>query len=61
LSELNTFGRSQGLFGFEVAKNIYFVLDGFAGKGILTNTMKLIRYEARTYFKTQIDEMYAEG
>ena len=42
-------------------KNVYFDLGGFAPKGILTNTMKLIRYAARNFFKQQIEEMYAEG
>ena len=36
-------------------------MDGFASKGILTNTMKLIRYEARNFFKDQIEAMYSEG
>ena len=47
--------------GFQVAKNIEFELSGFAMKGILTNTMKLIRFEARKVYKQQIDEMYEQG
>lgn len=27
----------------------------------MTNTMKLIRFEAKQYYKQQIEEMYAEG
>ena len=61
LKKLNEIARAQGLNGFELAKNIYLVMDGFASKGILTNTMKLIRYEARNFFKDQIEAMYSEG
>ena len=60
LSELNGIARNQGYHGFELAKNIR-LTDGFASKGILTNTMKLMRYEARNYFREQIDAMYEEG
>lgn len=31
------------------------------GKDIMTNTMKLIRFAAKTHYKTQIAAMYAEG
>jgi long-subunit acyl-CoA synthetase (AMP-forming) len=37
------------------------VTESFVTKGILTNTMKLIRYEARNYFKNEIEAMYSEG
>ena len=30
-------------------------------KNILTNTMKLIRFEAKLYYKNQIEQMYQEG
>ena len=61
LSELVAFGKTQDLASFMLPKNVYFDLGGFAPKGILTNTMKLIRYAARNFFKQQIEEMYAEG
>ena len=61
LKELNTSGRKQGLNGFEVAKNVYFEPEGFMNKNILTNTMKLIRFEAKVYYKEQIEQMYQEG
>ena len=61
LKELNTLGKKEGLYGFEMAKNIYFEPEGFLDKGILTNTMKLIRFEAKQYYKPQIEDMYAEG
>lgn len=61
LAELNLLAREQGVLGFELAKNICFACEGFAVKGIFTNTMKLMRFEARTCFKDQIDGMYNEG
>jgi long-chain acyl-CoA synthetase len=50
LKELNEYARKLGLAGFMVAKNVYFELGGFAARGILTNTMKLIRYAGREVF-----------
>lgn len=44
LSQLNQFARGEGVMGFQVAKNIEFELSGFLSKGVLTNTMKLIRF-----------------
>ena len=54
LSDLNAYAREQGLAGFMVPKNVHFELAGFLPRGILTNTMKLIRYAARESFKEQI-------
>ena len=61
LSEVNAYAREQKLAGFMLPKNVYFQLAGFLPRGILTNTMKLIRYAARQSFKEQIDAMYSEG
>ena len=61
LKELNNHGKKEGLYGFEMAKNVYFEPKEFLNKGILTNTMKLIRFEAKQYYKPQIDAMYEEG
>lgn len=61
LKELNAFAKKEGLNSLEQAKNIYFEQEGFLGKNIMTNTMKLIRYEAKRAFKNEIEEMYAEG
>lgn len=61
MEKLNGGARAQGLHGFELAKNISLVCQGFAGRGILTNTMKLMRYDARTCFKGEIESMYQEG
>jgi hypothetical protein len=44
-----------------LAKNIYLEPTGFITKGILTNTMKLIRHSARIVYKEQINQLYAEG
>jgi long-chain acyl-CoA synthetase len=51
LSEMNAVGRKEGLNGFELAKNVYLETKGFLARGILTNTMKLIRFEARQVYK----------
>jgi long-chain acyl-CoA synthetase len=61
LKELNAFAKKEGLNSLEQAKNIYFEPEGFVGKDILTNTMKLIRFEAKKHYKAQIEAMYAEG
>jgi long-chain acyl-CoA synthetase len=50
LREMNAIGRKEGLYGFELAKNIYLESKGFMGKGILTSTMKLIRFDARQVY-----------
>lgn len=54
LKELNAFAKKEGLNSLEQAKNIYFEQEGFLGKNIMTNTMKLIRYEAKKAFKNEI-------
>ncbi len=61
LTEMNSVGKREGLNGYELAKNIYLEPNGFLSKNILTNTMKLIRYDARSVYKTQIENMYKEG
>jgi hypothetical protein len=61
LRELNRQGKEEGLHGFELAKNIYIERSAFLTKNILTNTMKLIRFEARRVYKTEISSLYEEG
>lgn len=62
LAEINRLGKSEGLNGFELAKNIYLEPKGFLfKKNILTNTMKLIRFEARQVYKSEIQQLYEEG
>lgn len=58
---MNAVGRREGLHGFELAKNILLDAKGFLAKGILTNTMKLIRFEARQAYKEEIKALYQEG
>jgi long-chain acyl-CoA synthetase len=61
LTAMNEVGRREGLNGFELAKNIYLEPESFMARKILTNTMKLIRYEGRVAYKDQIKRMYEEG
>ena len=61
LKELNTIGKAEGLHGFELAQNIWLEPLPFVDKGILTNTMKLIRFEARQVYKAEIGQLYKEG
>lgn len=51
LTEMNNIGKAEHLHSFEMAKNIYLEPKGFLSRNILTNTMKLIRFEARIAYK----------
>jgi len=51
LSDLNKVGKEAGLAGFEQAKNIYLDHQSFVEKGIVTNTMKIQRHEAKKAYK----------
>jgi len=44
-----------------LAKNVWLEPKGFQSKNILTNTLKLIRYEARKVYAEKIKKMYEEG
>lgn len=61
IKELFAQGKAAGLNSFEQAKNIYIEEKPFAEKNILTNTMKLQRFEAKTLYRGEIDKMYNEG
>ena len=61
LRQMNVQAKREGLNSLEQAKNIWFQPEGFADKNIMTNTMKLIRFDARKFYKEQIDGMYVEG
>lgn len=61
MNELNAYSKKQGLKGFEQPKNVFFEPVGFEKKGILTTTLKLQRFAARTAYKPEIEEMYKEG
>lgn len=58
---LNAVGKEGGLQGFEQVKNIYLETQPFMVRGILTNTMKIQRHEAKNYYRPQIDALYKEG
>lgn len=54
IKEIFDFGKKSGLNTFEQAKNIYLESSPFMEKKILTNTMKLQRYEAKTVYNSNI-------
>jgi len=58
---LNAFSKKEGLQSFEQPKNVYIETEPFLSRGIVTNTMKVQRHEAKKFYKKQIDEMYKEG
>ena len=61
INYLAAIGKEGGLQGFEQVKNIYLETEPFLTKGILTNTMKIQRHEAKKYYKKQIEDLYKEG
>lgn len=46
---------------FEQPKNVFLEPSPFLNKGILTNTMKVQRHEAKKLYRGVIDELYKEG
>jgi long-chain acyl-CoA synthetase len=58
---LGKVGKEAGLMSFEQAKNIHLEIDSFQTLGIVTNTMKIQRHEAKKHFKEVIDQLYKEG
>lgn len=61
LTQMNNIAKVEGLKSFEQAKNIYIEPAGFMMKGILTNTMKIQRHEAKLVYSDEIKSMYDEG
>lgn len=61
LQDLIEKGKEGKLNGYEQAKNLRFESEAFAIRGIVSSTMKLQRFEARKFYKAEIEEMYAEG
>ncbi len=61
IKELFTEGKKGGLNSLEQAKNIYLEKLPFMEKNILTNTMKLQRFEAKNVYKSIIEDLYREG
>ncbi len=58
---MNNFVKKEGLNSFQQAKNIYLEPISFGLKGILTNTMKLQRHEAKKAYKTILQNLYKQG
>jgi len=58
---LNKIGKDAGLQSFEQAKNIFLENEPFINRGIVTNTMKVQRHEAKKFYRAVIDAMYKEG
>ena len=54
-------GKESGLQSFEQAKNVYVEETSFQMRGIVTNTMKIQRHEAKKAYKEEVDKMYKEG
>jgi long-chain acyl-CoA synthetase len=58
---LQEHGKANDLKGFECLKSVYLDMTPFSvDNGLLTPTFKLKRHDAKKYYKTQIDQMYAE-
>lgn len=55
---MNNISKAEGLKSFEQAKNIHMEPAGFMMKGILTNTMKIQRHEAKLVYADEIKAMY---
>lgn len=61
VKELESFGKANGLKGFETPKNIYIESELFSVENnLLTPTFKLKRQIAAKHYRPQIDAMYAE-
>ena len=61
MNYFNKLGKESGLQSFEQAKNVYVEETNFQMRGIVTNTMKIQRHEAKKSYKEEIDKMYKEG
>ena len=61
IKEMDTFGRRNGLKGFELPKKIYLFKDKFSVENqIITPTMKIRRHIAKKIFEEQINKLYEE-
>lgn len=52
--------KAEGLFGFEIPKQIKLDTVIFALRGLLTPTFKLKRHEAKKFYEKDIQELYAK-
>ena len=61
IKEMDTYGRNNGLTGFELPKKIYLFKERFSVENqIITPTMKIKRHIAKKMFEEQINKMYEE-
>jgi long-chain acyl-CoA synthetase len=61
VKSLEEHGKANDLKGFECLRSVHLDMTPFSVEnGLLTPTFKLKRFEAKKYYKSQIDAMYAE-
>ncbi|EGR31307.1 hypothetical protein IMG5_113440 [Ichthyophthirius multifiliis] len=58
LKKLESFGKAEGLQGFEIPKKVYFIKKSFSEYGCMTSSFKIQRHLARDIFKQEILSMY---
>ena len=59
IKELDKYGRSNGLKGFELPKKIHLTKEHFTVENqIITPTMKIRRHIAKKYFEKEIKQLY---
>ncbi|MCJ1307252.1 hypothetical protein MMC25_000898 [Agyrium rufum] len=62
MKEIDKVGRKSGFMGYERVRKCRLMLDPFTIENeLLTPTLKLKRPQAAKKFRTELDEMYAEG
>ena len=62
LDTADSYGRENGLKGFEIFRNVYLCKEPFTVENkILTPTQKIKRSEAKNHFINQINELYHKG
>jgi len=60
MENMNSLGKKEGLFGFELVKDIFVESRSLNDYDCLTTTMKIKRKETYSQFKKQIDTMYVK-
>jgi len=58
LADMNKKGKESKINSFELAKQLHLEPESFGTKGLLTPTFKLVRHQAKNYYKTIIDQLY---
>ena len=59
IKELDKYGRSNGLKGFELPKKVHLCTEPFSVENqIITPTMKIRRHIAKKYFEKEIKQLY---